>query len=50
MQNQSQSSSEHTVSRVSVSVVTDSSTLGPFFSNFHTAPKLGHLIKLELLT
>jgi hypothetical protein len=50
IQNQSQSLSEHIVSQVSVSVVTDSTTLGPFFSTFHTAPRLGHLIKLKLLT
>jgi hypothetical protein len=31
-------------------VVIDSPTLDPFLSNFHTVPRLSHLIKLELLT
>jgi hypothetical protein len=41
-----QSSSEHIVSRVSVSDLTDSPTSGLLFSNFYVALGLNHLIKL----
>jgi hypothetical protein len=48
--NQLQSFSELTGSPDSVSRLTDSQTLGPFYSKFCMSPRLTHLSKIVLLS